>query len=140
MLFSVDILDHIVMPFSETVVILPVHRYNLGRCMYRQLHSHVCTSTTIHTFRQEMKFHFPHRLPIISNQNYVWVKGRRVDHTTTRLHACDDIAMSRETEPLVSGPTNVGHQGQIVDIKNHKFLLHYFNQFTFCGHCGNFIW
>lgn len=31
-------------------------------------------------------------------------------------------------------------QRQVVEIKNHKFVLNYFKSFTFCGHCTRFLW
>ena len=35
---------------------------------------------------------------------------------------------------------NAVRQRQVVEIKGHKFVLHYFAQFTFCGHCTRFLW
>jgi hypothetical protein len=35
---------------------------------------------------------------------------------------------------------NAVRQRQVVEIKGHKFVLHYFGQFTFCGHCTRFLW
>ena len=35
---------------------------------------------------------------------------------------------------------NAVRQRQVVEIKNHKFVLNYFKSFTFCGHCTRFLW
>ncbi|XP_065899034.1 protein kinase C alpha type-like isoform X2 [Dysidea avara] len=35
---------------------------------------------------------------------------------------------------------NAIRQRQTVEIKGHKFVLTYFKQFTFCGHCSKFLW
>ena len=48
--------------------------------------------------------------------------------------------MSGELEPLVNRASTTGRHAQLVEVKNHKFQLHYFKQFTFCGQCGDFIW
>lgn len=31
-------------------------------------------------------------------------------------------------------------QANVVEVKGHKFVLTYFKTFTFCGHCGRFLW
>ncbi|XP_064406888.1 protein kinase C alpha type-like [Halichondria panicea] len=35
---------------------------------------------------------------------------------------------------------NAVRQRQVVEIRGHKFVLNYFKQFTFCGHCTRFLW
>ena len=35
---------------------------------------------------------------------------------------------------------NAVKHNKIVEIKGHKFVLTYFKQFTFCGHCTRFLW
>ena len=35
---------------------------------------------------------------------------------------------------------NAVKHGKVVEIKGHKFVLTYFKQFTFCGHCTRFLW
>ena len=35
---------------------------------------------------------------------------------------------------------NAVRQAKQVQVKGHKFVLTYFKSFTFCGHCGRFLW
>lgn len=35
---------------------------------------------------------------------------------------------------------NAVRQANVVEVKGHKFVLTYFKTFTFCGHCGRFLW
>lgn len=35
---------------------------------------------------------------------------------------------------------NAIRQKQIVEVKGHRFVLTYFKNFTFCGHCSKFLW
>lgn len=53
-------------------------------------------------------------------------------------------AISEAAEPgeLVRRPKrrNAVRHPNVVEVKGHKFVLTYFKTFTFCGHCGRFLW
>ena len=50
------------------------------------------------------------------------------------------MADSLELEPRRPKRRNAVRQANVVDVKGHKFVLTYFKTFTFCGHCGRFLW
>ena len=47
---------------------------------------------------------------------------------------------SMDVEPRRPVRRNAVRQANVVEVKGHKFVLTYFKTFTFCGHCGRFLW
>lgn len=50
------------------------------------------------------------------------------------------MAEPQDLEPRRPKRRNAVRQANVVEVKGHKFVLTYFKTFTFCGHCGRFLW
>ena len=52
----------------------------------------------------------------------------------------DNGSLDADTRAHRPKRRNAVRQANVVEVKGHKFVLTYFKTFTFCGHCGRFLW